>query len=775
METASSEARFLRVQLEVSQAALSSLQPDPLIQTLLDTICQAQGYRYGMYWRVVEDTHEAVVPATFGEAMGRSRGWQQNLGDPGCYIAQAIRTRQPLRLNRIQEGPFGRHPMLRSLNAQAVLALPLVQRAGQVVGVLAFADKENPERFTADDLTQGMILAHQVARALENAESFRHVQRLETEYRLVIESLQDAVYIVDAGGRMTFANPALARLTGYPVEALLGHLATAFYAPSLQPRLADARQTSPGERVPPPLEMEVTRSDGAQVPVELSMTNLLVDGQMVGHIAVVRDATARKRPEEKFRIVVEAAPNAMLMIDQAGTIVLVNAQAEALFGYSRAELIGQPVERLVPERYRRQHPAHRTAFFAAPGVRPMGAGRDLYGLHKDGHEIPVEIGLNPLTTEEGTFVLAAIIDITARKRAEDRFRAAVESAPNAVVIVDHVGKILLVNSQTEQLFGYNREALIEQPVEILVPERFRRQHPAYRAGFFAEPRSRPMGAGRDLYGLRKDGTEFPVEIGLNPIKTEEGTLVLSAIVDITARKRAEEQLRQAAAELARSNAELEQFAYVASHDLQEPLRAVAGCVQALQQRYHGTLDAHADEFIKHAVDGAIRMQSLINDLLDYARVATRGKPFVPTDCAAIVRSALANLEVVMTERGALVTYEDLPTVMADPTQLTQLFQNLIGNACKFRSQRPPAIHIAAEHKEGAWVFAVCDNGIGIEPQYFARIFGLFQRLHTRVEFAGTGIGLAICKKIVERHGGRIWVESQPHQESTFYFSIPEPR
>jgi PAS domain S-box-containing protein len=405
----------------------------------------------------------------------------------------------------------------------------------------------------------------------------------------------------------------------------------------------------------------------------------------------------------------------------------------------------------------------------------MGAGRDLFGLHKDGREVPVEIGLNPLTTEEGTFVLAAVIDITARKRAEERFRAAVESAPNAVVIVNEAGKILLVNSQTEQLFGYSRDELIAQPVEILVPERFRRQHPAYRASFLAEPRPRPMGAGRDLFGLRKDGTEFPVEIGLNPLETEEGTLVLSAIVDITARKEAEAQLRHAVTELARSNAELEQFAYVASHDLQEPLRAVAGCVQALQQRYHGQLDARADELITHAVDGAVRMQSLISDLLAYSRVATRGQPFVPTDCAAIVKSALANLEVAIAESGARVTYTELPTVMGDPTQLTQLFQNLISNACKFRSQQPLAIHIAAEPHEGAWVFSVRDNGIGIEPQYFERIFGLFQRLHTRVEYAGTGIGLAICKRIVERHGGRIWLESQPQQGSTFYFALPEER
>ena len=251
--------------------------------------------------------------------------------------------------------------------------------------------------------------------------------------------------------------------------------------------------------------------------------------------------------EQRFRLVVEAAPNAMVMIDRAGKIAMVNTHAERLFGYLRAELVGQPVETLVPERFRSHHPELRRAFFADPRPRPMGAGRELYGLKKDGSEFPVEIGLNPIETDEGTMVLSAIvIDIAARKAAEralreseQRFRLVVEAAPNAVVMIDRAGKIVMVNTQAERVFGYSRAELEGQPVEMLVPERFRGHHPALRETFFADPRPRPMGAGRDLYGLKKDGGEVPVEIGLNPIETDEGALVLSAIVDITARKAAE--------------------------------------------------------------------------------------------------------------------------------------------------------------------------------------------------------------------------------------------
>jgi light-regulated signal transduction histidine kinase (bacteriophytochrome) len=310
---------------------------------------------------------------------------------------------------------------------------------------------------------------------------------------------------------------------------------------------------------------------------------------------------------------------------------------------------------------------------------------------------------------------------------------------------------------------------------MLMPARFRDAHLKHRAHYAHDPQARSMGGGLELYGLHKDGREFSVEISLSPLVSDEGMLVSSAIRDVTERKQTEDALKRSAAELARSNAELEQFAYVASHDLQEPLRAVSGCVQLLQQRYQGQLDASGDELITHAVDGSSRMQTLIRDLLSYARVSTRGKDLEPINSEAVLKEALSNLATVIQESGGVVSHGPLPTVAADPTQLLQVLQNLIGNAIKYHGDRPSKVHIEVERRAGEWQFTVRDNGIGIEPQYFERIFGIFQRLHTRKEYPGTGIGLALCKKIIERHGGRIWVTSQPGEGSAFCFTIPDGR
>jgi PAS domain S-box-containing protein len=333
-------------------------------------------------------------------------------------------------------------------------------------------------------------------------------------------------------------------------------------------------------------------------------------------------------------------------------------------------------------------------------------------------------------------------------------------------------EIVLLNVQAEKQFGYRRDELIGQMVTNIIPHGFAERLIADSQRSEKDALEQQIGTGIELSALRKDGSAFPIEIMLSPLTSAEGVLITAAIRDISARKTAEKLLQEKIGELKRSNEELGHFADIASHDLQEPLRMVSSYTQLLARRYKGKLDADADEFIGFAVDGATRMQRLIQDLLIYSRVGTKGKELRDTSSEQAFQHAVTNLGVAIEDSGALVTHDPLPSVHADEVQLIQLFQNLVGNAIKYQKPGIPTVHIsAARDGENKWMFSVKDNGLGIEPQYFDRIFGMFQRLHKREEFSGTGIGLAICKKIVERHGGQISVESLPNEGSTFRFAL----
>jgi PAS domain S-box-containing protein len=357
----------------------------------------------------------------------------------------------------------------------------------------------------------------------------------------------------------------------------------------------------------------------------------------------------------------------------------------------------------------------------------------------------------------------------------------VQLASEGILSVDADERIHLFNRGAEEIFGYTAAEVLGQPLELLIPERYRELHHAEHLPHFARAHasSRRMGERGEVFGRRKNGEEFPAEVSISRVEVDGRRMYNAVVRDVTERKRAEEALRARGEALARSNAELEQFAYVASHDLQEPLRMVASYTQLLARRYQGKLDPQADTYIRFAVDGAQRMQALINDLLALSRVGTQQRAMRPVDTARVIANVLKWLGSALEESGGTVEVEGaLPTVLGDAGQLEQLFQNLVANALKFRrpdvAPRVVVRAVRASDADGApWQFTVRDNGIGFEPQFADQIFVVFQRLHTRTEYPGTGVGLAICRKIVERHGGTIWAEATPGEGAAFHFTLPD--
>ena len=369
------------------------------------------------------------------------------------------------------------------------------------------------------------------------------------------------------------------------------------------------------------------------------------------------------------------------------------------------------------------------------------------------------------------------------QKAEQRFRSLLEAAPDAMVMCRVDGEVIMVNSRTELLFNCSRDKLISKNFGTLVPG-WALRLPEASDDESGQPGAEAVHQRVELHAFPEGRAPFPVEITFSPLHTEEGLVVTSAIRDISERKRTEEQIRQLnmsleervlerTEALMRSNEELQQFAYVASHDLQEPLRTVSVYAQLLAARYKGQLRGEADQFINVIVEGAGRMERLIHDLLEFSQVEARGADFfTKVSCETVLDDAIRNLGSLVEESGAAITRDRLPTVAGDAVQLTRLFQNLLVNSIKYRGEGTPRIHIAAEGADSEWRFSVRDNGIGIDPQYAEKVFGIFKCLQPRDGTSGSGMGLAICRKILSRHEGRIWVESELGKGATFYFTLP---
>ena len=479
---------------------------------------------------------------------------------------------------------------------------------------------------------------------------------------------------------------------------------------------------------------------------------------------------------DRFKGILESAPDAMVIVSRDGRIQLVNGQTEKLFGYQREELLGQEVEILVPQRFRDKHPGHRKGFFADPKVRSMGSGLQLSGLRRDGTEFPVEISLSPLQTAEGTLVSAAIRDITERKKAEDKFRGLLESAPDAMIIVNKLGKIELINGQAEKLFGYEREELYGQRIEILVPQRFRQNHPGHRDSYFGSPKARPMGAALELFALRKDGSEFPAEISLSPIETPEGTFVTAAVRDTSERKRLLEEQNRRMQEATRLKSE---FLANMSHELRTPLNAIIGFSELMYNEKVGPISTEHKEYLGDILTSSRHLLQLINDVLDLTKVEAGKMDFFPE---------LIDLDKVITEgkdilRGLAATKKIRMEVQIDPSvskvildisKFKQILYNYLSNAIKFTPENGRVKIRVSPEGGGMFRLEVEDTGIGIRPEDIHRLFIEFQQLDasTAKKYPGTGLGLALTKRIVEAQGGTVGVTSEPEKGSTFFATFP---
>ncbi|MDH0893837.1 MULTISPECIES: CHASE domain-containing protein [unclassified Pseudomonas] len=515
------------------------------------------------------------------------------------------------------------------------------------------------------------------------------------------------------------------------------------------------------------------------------LLSLLVGGFLLLRERAMAESARLRESEGRFRLVVEASPNAIVLVDSRGRVVMVNRQVELLFGYGRDELLDQPVERLLPEPLRHGHVAMRREFQKAPEQRRMGGNRELFGQHRDGRLIPLEVGLAPIRVGQEVLVQAVIIDISERKAAEERFRLVVEASPNAIVLVDGQGRLSMVNRQAEQMFGYARDEMIGQPVEMLLPESSRKHHPSLRDGFFRDPSPRRMGGNRELFGQHRDGRLIPLEVGLSPLRSGDDSLVQAVIIDISERRAAEQRLREQAEQLAMANRYKSEFLANMSHELRTPLNSILILSEQLRHNVAGNLTEkqvrHADIVYKAGND----LLQLINDVLDLSkieagRVQLKLEPVNVHDLLVELDSSLRPMAEIKGLR--LITHLDpgvARVIHSDRGRLQQILRNLLSNALKFTEHGDVELSIghspvSLDDERETLQFVVRDSGIGIDPEQHERIFQAFQQIDgsTSRRFGGTGLGLAITRQLVEVLGGRISLESTPGQGSRFIVRLP---
>lgn len=473
-------------------------------------------------------------------------------------------------------------------------------------------------------------------------------------------------------------------------------------------------------------------------------------------VAPVFDATG-------LSAIIDCMPSGACVIDEGGLICLVNAALERTFGVARSELLGRSVDQLLPERHRAAHGGHRQAYFDSPSARSMGGRGPLFGLRTDGTEFPIEVGLTPLELPSGRFVVASVVDLSRHRTVEESLMAVIHSTPTPTLIMNERGEMVSVNSPAADMFGYSAGELHGKRVEDLIPERYRAQHPTRRSDYLAAPTMRAMGEGRDLTGLHRDGREVPVEIGLNPIQLGGQRMVIASVVDLTGRKKLELELRQA-------NQNLEEFTYVASHDLKSPLRGIANLVEWMAEDLaEGDLDK-VRKNLERVHLRVERMESIIDDLLAYARAGRRSRELVQVEPLKLLEGIC---EILPRPAGLEIHFSvDAAPFKAPRIPLETALRNLVSNAIKHHDKERGSITLTVLQNDNYCVFEVRDDGPGIPDAAVERIFRLFQTLSAS-EREGSGIGLALTKRLVEAHGGSVRVTNNtPQPGATFTLCWP---
>jgi PAS domain S-box-containing protein len=689
-------------------------------------------------------------------------------------------------------------PLLERLGATSAITLPLLCQ-GQVVGVanLLRSSRDNP--YTEDDLRFAQSVCDHAALALGNARSYaaeRATRELaeratlalresEARFSRLFESGIVGILIADLSGRVVEANDAVLQVVGYTRDEILsGRVNWGGLTP---PEWKDVDARALGELTTSGIgalrEKEYLRKDGSRVPVLIGTA--MLEGDAGLSISFVLDLTERKQAQAaierlreeravdaRFRGLLEAAPDAIVIVGEDGKIVLVNGQAEAMFGYPRAELVGLPIELLVPERFRAAHPGHRHAYFHDSSIRPMGTGLELYGRGRDGIEFPIEVTLSPLETDSGRLVSSAIRDITERRQAEQhRFRLAaiVDASHDAIVGKTLEGVVISWNQGAEHLFGYGADEMVGRSILLLVPpERQDEEREILAAMARGEVRH------FETRRRRKDGRTIDVSVTTSPVHDAGGRVVGIAKVarDITERKRSDEALTRAKDAAEAATRELEAFSYSVAHDLRAPLRGMNGFAHVLLDDYDDKLDAEGRDCLHEITSNAAKMGGLIDALLILSKVTRSDWRPERTNLSVLFREILAQLAAGDPQRKLSVIIREDVFADVDPGLARALFDNLVGNAWKFTAAVPVArIEFGAVDEQGKQKLFVSDNGAGFDMAHATKLFAPFQRLHTLGEFPGTGIGLATAQRIVHRHGGRIWAEGKVGEGAVFSFTL----